>query len=101
MLIVVRSCFSAFHMLVVQIELILQIRWHFYRKDVQENLRKEKQDLATMKRNCRAIKQKNQKLEKELRKQNKKVGIIYIKDMTQSFLGMLFCAFAYHIVCNA
>ena len=53
-----------------------------------------------MKRNCRAIKQKNQKLEKELRKQNKKVGIIYIKDMTQS-LGMLFCAFAYHIVCNA
>ena len=48
----------------------------FYRKDVQENLRKEKQDLATMKRNCRAIKQKNQKLEKELRKQNKKVGIL-------------------------
>ena len=48
----------------------------FYRKDVQENLRKEKQDLVTMKRNCRAIKQKNQKLEKELRKQNKKVGIL-------------------------
>ena len=48
---------------------------NFFRKDVQENLRKEKQDLATMKRNCRAIKQKNQKLEKELRKQNKKVGI--------------------------
>ena len=71
----------------------------FYRKDVQENLRKEKQDLATMKRNCRAIKQKNQKLEKELRKQNKKVGIIYIENMAFSFIT-LFYAYAYHIFCN-
>ena len=45
----------------------------FNRKDVQENLRKEKQDFATMKRNCRATKQKNQKLEMELRQQSKKV----------------------------
>ena len=42
-----------------------------------------------MKRNCRAIKQKNQKLEKELRKQNKKVGIMYIEDMAQSFHNYL------------
>ena len=48
-----------------------------------------------MKRNCRAIKQKNQKLEKELRKQNKKVGIIYIKDMAQ-FITLVY-AFDYHI----
>ena len=47
----------------------------FYRKDVQENLKKEKQDFATMKRNCRATKQKNQKLEMELRQQTKKVLI--------------------------
>ena len=53
-----------------------------------------------MKRNCRAIKQKNQKLEKELRKQNKKVGIIYIKDMAQSLSINLVYAFAYHIFCN-
>merc|ERR1712223_1642515 len=43
------------------------------RKDVQENLKKEKQDFATMKRNCRATKQKNQKLEMELRQQTKKI----------------------------
>ena len=54
-----------------------------------------------MKRNCRAIKQKNQKLEKELRKQNKKVGMIYIKDMAQSFIFItIFHAFPYHIFCN-
>ena len=58
----------------------------FYRKDVQENLRKEKQDLATMKRNCRAIKQKNQKLEKELRKQNKKVGILKLVIFKTQFI---------------
>ena len=62
----------------------------FYRKDVQENLRKEKQDLATMKRNCRAIKQKNQKLEKELRKQNKKVGILKLVIVNYQVVELIF-----------